>query len=419
MIISVDHGNKSIKTPNALFTSGLIVSEGLQGFKTDYICWNNKYYTLTEQRIAYLRDKTEDERFYVLTLFAIAKELERRKVPETLDPIDITLLVGLPPAHYEQLHSRFEQYFLRRREIVDFEYNGKYYSIRVSKVLSYPQAFAAAVTQFGTLKAHSVAYIIDIGGFTIDVLKLRSGHPDLAVVESFEKGVITLYNGIASKCNALYARILEDCDIDEVIRNQPTVLPGEVQQLIRTMTNDFLTEFYNFLRERGVDVSTSKCVFAGGGSLLLRGMIERGNKVAFPIFIEDIHANARGYELLSSTRVRWRQMGSNKKARVVLQFNEMDFRHRRALEILRQRPRSMSELVVSAILHYTSCPEVADEHSKEWIASTVKEIITEMISSGELQISAQTPAPETNGSSLAADDLAELGGVMGMFRTKG
>ena len=35
MIISVDHGNKSIKTPNALFTSGLIVSEGLQGFKTD------------------------------------------------------------------------------------------------------------------------------------------------------------------------------------------------------------------------------------------------------------------------------------------------------------------------------------------------------------------------------------------------
>ena len=78
MIISVDHGNKSIKTPNALFTSGLIVSEGLQGFKTDYICWNNKYYTLTEQRIAYLRDKTEDERFYVLTLFAIAKELEKQ-----------------------------------------------------------------------------------------------------------------------------------------------------------------------------------------------------------------------------------------------------------------------------------------------------------------------------------------------------
>lgn len=303
MIISVDHGNKSIKTPHAIFTSGLVMSDGLQGFKTDYIGWNGKYYSLTERRISYLRDKTEDDRFFILTLFAIAKELEYRDVSETLDPIDITLLVGLPPAHYEQLHSRFEQYFLRRREAIDFEYNGKYYSIRINKVLSYPQAFAAAVTQYSTLKAHSVAYIIDIGGFTIDVLKLRFGRPDLEVVESFEKGVITLYNSIASKCNSQYARILEECEIDEVIRNQPTVLPGEVQQLIRVMTSDFLAEFYNFLRERGIDVSTSKCVFAGGGSLLLRSMIERGNKVAFPIFIEDIHANAIGYEVLYQSEV--------------------------------------------------------------------------------------------------------------------
>ena len=303
MIISVDHGNKSIKTLHAIFTSGLVMSDGLQGFKTDYIGWNGKYYSLTERRISYLRDKTEDDRFFILTLFAIAKELEYRDVSETLDPIDITLLVGLPPAHYEQLHSRFEQYFLRRREAIDFEYNGKYYSVRINKVLSYPQAFAAAVTQYSTLKAHSVAYIIDIGGFTIDVLKLRFGRPDLEVVESFEKGVITLYNSIASKCNSQYARILEECEIDEVIRNQPTVLPGEVQQLIRSMTADFLAEFYNFLRERGIDVSTSKCVFAGGGSLLLRGMIERGNKVAFPIFIEDIHANAIGYEVLYQSEV--------------------------------------------------------------------------------------------------------------------
>ena len=303
MIISVDHGNKSIKTPHAIFTSGLVMSDGLQCFKTDYIGWNGKYYSLTERRISYLRDKTEDDRFFILTLFAIAKELEYRDVSETLDPIEITLLVGLPPAHYEQLHSRFEQYFLRRREAIDFEYNGKYYSVRINKVLSYPQAFAAAVTQYSTLKVHSVAYIIDIGGFTIDVLKLRFGRPDLEVVESFEKGVITLYNSIASKCNSQYARILEECEIDEVIRNQPTVLPGEVQQLIRIMTSDFLAEFYNFLRERGIDVSTSKCVFAGGGSLLLRGMIERGNKVAFPIFIEDIHANAIGYEVLYQSEV--------------------------------------------------------------------------------------------------------------------
>ena len=298
MIISVDHGNKSIKTPNALFTSGLIVSEGLQGFKTDYICWNNKYYTLTEQRIAYLRDKTEDERFYVLTLFAIAKELEHRKVPETLDPIDITLLVGLPPAHYEQLHSRFEQYFLRRREIVDFEYNGKYYSIRVSKVLSYPQAFAAAVTQFGTLKAHSVAYIIDIGGFTADYLLLRNGEGDLSVCDSLENGVITLYNRLLSKIRADHDLLLEETDIDSILTGCSTEYGSEIQTLVERGAESFVADLFRTLRERKIELRTGKVIFVGGGSLLLRKQIEKSGKVGTAIFVEEIGANAAGYGLL-------------------------------------------------------------------------------------------------------------------------
>lgn len=303
MIISVDHGNRSIKTPAFLFTSGVIVSDSKFGIKSDYIFWGGKYYTLTEKRISYMRDKTEDERFYVLTLFAIAYELERQNVEETLDPIDITLLVGLPPAHYGQLHRRFEDYFFRKREIVDFEYNDRCYSIRINKVVSYTQALAAAVTRYGDLKSHAVSYVIDIGGFTVDVLKLRKGRPDLEVMESFEQGIITLYNKIMSQCNAQFDRLLEDSDIDEVIKGEPTILPGEIQLLIRTNAQQFLNEFFNFLRERGIDVKSSKCVFAGGGSMLLRNMIERGGKVGFPIFIDNIHANAQGYELLYKSEV--------------------------------------------------------------------------------------------------------------------
>ena len=303
MVISIDHGNKSVKTPTAIFTSGVIESDTKPGVSGDYIFWNGKYYTLTERRIAYLRDKTVDDRFYVLTLFAIAYEMRREGIEESLDPLEITLLIGLPPAHYGQLHERFEQYFLRKREVVDFEFNGEYHSIRVSKVYSYTQALAAAVTKYGELRNHAASYIIDIGGFTVDVLKLRYGRPDLEVLESFEKGVITLYNAISSQCNAKFDRLLEESDIDEVIKSEPTILPGEVQLMIRKMASEFLDEFYNFLRERGIDVKTSKCVFAGGGSILLRTLIERSGKVGFPIFIDDIHANAVGYGLLHRSEV--------------------------------------------------------------------------------------------------------------------
>ena len=111
-------------------------------------------------------------------------------------------------------------------------------------------------------------------------------------------------------------------------------------------------------------------------------------------------------------------MGSNSKSRVVLQFNEMDFRHRRALDILRQRPRSMSELVVNAVLHYTSCPEAANEFGRDWVVSIVKDVVREMVANGELQAVSRSTPLEPEGSLLAADDLADLGGVMGMFRSK-
>lgn len=115
MIVSVDHGNKSIKTPNYIFTSGVIEAEDRPGMNVDYIFWNGKYYSLTEKRISYLRDKTEDNRFFVLTLFAIAYEMRRQNIPESLEPLDVTLLVGLPPAHYGRQHTNFEAYFLRKR----------------------------------------------------------------------------------------------------------------------------------------------------------------------------------------------------------------------------------------------------------------------------------------------------------------
>ena len=111
-------------------------------------------------------------------------------------------------------------------------------------------------------------------------------------------------------------------------------------------------------------------------------------------------------------------MGSNSKPRVVLQFNEMDFRHRRALDILRQRPRSMSELVVNAVLHYTSCPEAANEFGRDWVVSIVKDVVREMVANGELQAVAQSTPSKPESPMLAADDLADLGGVMGMFRSK-
>ena len=53
---------------------------------------------------------------------------------------------------------------------------------------------------------------------------------------------------------------------------------------------------------------------------------------------------------------------SNHRPRISLQFNDFDFRHRKVLEILRARPRNMTDLVVNAVLHFISCPNAEQEY---------------------------------------------------------
>lgn len=39
-------------------------------------------------------------------------------------------------------------------------------------------------------------------------------------------------------------------------------------------------------------------VFVGGGAVLLKRQIEASGRVANPVFVEDIRANVKGFELL-------------------------------------------------------------------------------------------------------------------------
>lgn len=48
-------------------------------------------------------------------------------------------------------------------------------------------------------------------------------------------------------------------------------------------------------------------IFTGGGAVLLRQQIEASDKVREPVFIEDIAANGRGYQLLYQAE----RMGGN------------------------------------------------------------------------------------------------------------
>lgn len=297
MLIAIDHGNKQVKTVH-----GNAIVSGVQKSKTrpygrDVLKYGGSYYTLSAQRIPYQKDKTTDERFFILSLFAIAEEIEAQGAYTSgLMPID--LAIGLPPAHFGAQNKAFVRYF-KRKEPIYFSYRDKLYSILIRNVQCYPQAFAAAAMMLGELATVPRALILDVGGFTADYLLLKNGRADLSTCDSLENGVILLYNRIRSKASSDLDILLEETDVDAILlQGQGSSYGEEAATLVEYQAQEFVNDMLGALRERQLDLRTGRVIFVGGGACLLRRQIETSGKVAHPVFVENVNANAKGFEYL-------------------------------------------------------------------------------------------------------------------------
>ena len=90
---------------------------------------------------------------------------------------------------------------------------------------------------------------------------MRFGRPDLTVCDSMEKGVITMYNEIISSVNSEYDMLLEDADVDSIIRGQIQYYDENVVRLVESMVQDFVTDLLNSIRERGIQMKNWMSLF--------------------------------------------------------------------------------------------------------------------------------------------------------------
>lgn len=87
-----------MKTCSQVFTTGLTIQDKKPARGEKFLFYEGKYYVLSENRIPYQRDKTQDDRFFILTLFAIVKELEENPQIQPEDVIQVDLPLGCHPS---------------------------------------------------------------------------------------------------------------------------------------------------------------------------------------------------------------------------------------------------------------------------------------------------------------------------------
>ena len=126
MIIGIDHGYYAIKTRNCSFPAGITPFGDREPYtRQNVLTFGGCFFVCGSGRQPIQRDKTANDNYYLLTLAAIAKEIETRGAPRECS---VTIAAGLPLTSYGREKPAFRKYLLRNAgQTTEFGYEGKKY----------------------------------------------------------------------------------------------------------------------------------------------------------------------------------------------------------------------------------------------------------------------------------------------------
>lgn len=183
-VIGIDHGWSGMKTVSQVFTTGVKEITTEPAFFNNVVEYNGSYYKVG--RRLEVRDlKVENDNFYLLTLAAVAKELNRRGMRNA----NVLLSVGLPLTRFGAEKQDFIDYLSRNKEVT-FRFDNEQYRMNIARVSVFPQCYAAVADRMKTLPKRVV--VVDIGSWTIDIMPIEDSAPNEAECITIREGLIRL-----------------------------------------------------------------------------------------------------------------------------------------------------------------------------------------------------------------------------------
>ena len=201
MVIGIDHGYGNMKTATRCFPSGVARYDKEPIFQNNLLVYNGMYYQIGEEHKEFCAEKTQDEDYYVLTLAAIARELDGKG----MNRATVHIAAGLPLTWVATQKEDFQKYLLQN-ESVDFIFRNKEYHVEFAGADIYPQGFAAAFYRLQDFQG--INMLADIGNGTMNIMYINNSR-------SLEKKCFTEKYGTYQCVLAVRESLLKELEIRE------------------------------------------------------------------------------------------------------------------------------------------------------------------------------------------------------------
>ena len=257
--------------------------------------YDGKFYRVGEGHKPFVADKATDDDNYVLTLMAIAKELNIAGIREA----DVHLAAGLPMTWIRRQREAFRAYLLRN-ESVTFRFNGKEYRVRFVGCSLFPQGYPAIINRLSEFKGTSV--LADIGNGTMNVLYLANRKPVESKCWTEKLGVDQC---VTAARNAVLDNLgvkIDDGIVEQVLRTGTADIAKPYLDCIIDAARQYVGTIFDTLRRYEYNPDLMRLYVVGGGGCVLRHFGEYDRERV--TIIEDICATAKGYEYLAYMTLR-------------------------------------------------------------------------------------------------------------------
>ena len=289
-VIGVDHGWANCKTVGSVFVSGVKEISTEPALYDNVLEYEGKYYKIGGERLEVKETKITDENYYLLTLAAIAKELNRRGMRNA----NIFLAAGLPLTKFGKEKPDFIDYLFKNKQVT-FRFEKETYRITIVKVAVFPQCYAAMADKMP--KTNRKQIVVDIGSWTIDIMPIKNCLPDESLCDTIDEGLITCIGNINNQCVRQLSGKIDESDIVQIMMDGKSDLDMAYHKIVTKEIEEFAEGIYKKLIAHGYNLNTTPITFVGGGATVMKLFGSR--KQSNINYLEDIKANAKGYEFLA------------------------------------------------------------------------------------------------------------------------
>ena len=217
MIIGIDHGYYAIKTKQVCFPTGLMRYTYEPYTMQNVLQYGGAYYVCGTGRQTLVKDKTANDNYYLLTLAALAQEIRKRKGEKSAK---VVLAAGLPLTGFGREKQKFKEYLFRKEQPVRFFYEGERYEIQIEDVKLFPQGYSALALYPEYLKDEPSVLLVDIGGWTVDLMRLDNAVPNAATCRSLELGVIRCMDEILEQVRRNTGLSITETQVERILQGK-------------------------------------------------------------------------------------------------------------------------------------------------------------------------------------------------------